>query len=321
MIFKIKRLLIFIFLVFVNPMLLLSQESENAFTLKQAQEYALKNNYQIKNAQLDIDIAKKKVWETTAIGLPQISAEATFQNFIDLPTNLIPAIAFNPAASADEFMELQFGTDYNTTATLSASQLIFDGSYIVGLQAAKTFKEFSINAKKKTDQEIKDAVAQVYHTVLVAEENQKVMEQSYASAETLLKETKALFKEGLTEEQNANQLQLNLTNMENAVNQSKRQVEIAKNLLKFQIGLDLRQHIILIDKLDQLINTENEITILAQEFNFSNHFDYRIIQTNEKLMKLNYRKEKFAFAPSLSAFFSHQQQNMSNQFDAFNGGK
>lgn len=317
MIFRLVTILLFIGGMSAR---LLAQE-ENSFTLKQAQDYALKNNYSVLNAGRDVDAAKKKVWETTAIGLPQVSAEAKFQNFIDLPTSLIPASAFNPLAPEDEFAELQFGTNYNTTATLSASQLIFDGSYIVGLQAAKTYKEFSINNKKKTEQEIKDAVAQAYHTVLVAKENQDVLTQSYQSTETLLNETKAMYKEGLIEAQNVDQFQLNLTNLKISVDQSQRQTEIAKNLLKFQMGIEINNDIELTDNLDLLIEYQGESPLVKQAFNFSNHYDYQLIQTNEKLMKLNYRKEKYAFAPSLAAFFTHQQSNMSNDFDAFNGGK
>jgi outer membrane protein TolC len=224
-------------------------------------------------------------------------------------------------APEGEFAELQFGTDYNNSVSLSASQLIFDGSYIVGLQAAKTYKEFSVLSKKKTDEEIKDAVAQAYHTVLVAIENQQLLEQSKKSTETLMQETKAMYKEGLMEEQNVDQLQLNLSKIENSVNLAIRQIEIAKNLLKFQMGIDIKQSINLSDDLEQLIEGQDEVSIATSQFSFTNHPTYQIIQTNEKLMKLNYRKEKYAFAPSLAAFFSHQQQNMSNDFDAFSGGK
>ena len=323
MIFKLKPILFIsgLLLLGIIPITGFTQEDGNGFSLKQAQDYALKNNYQGLNTQRDIESARKKVWETTAIGLPQVSVEAQFQNFIKLPTSLIPATAFNPNAAEDEYAELQFGTDYNTTASISATQLLFDGSYIVGLQAAKTYKELSVNNKKKTDQEIKDAVAKAYNTVLVAQENQKVLEQSYQSTETLFNETKAMFDAGLTEEQNADQLQLNLTNLKNSVTQATRQVEIAKNLLKFQMGMDISQPIELTDKLDQLIENEDMSTFMNQQLDVSNHVEYQLIQTNEKLMKLNFRKEKYAFAPSIAAFFNHQEQNMSNNFDAFSGGK
>jgi outer membrane protein TolC len=321
MIFKLKTIIILALLLSFKPEFLMAQETNNSYSLKQAQEYAMQHNYQITSSQLDIDIAKKRVWESTSYGLPQVSTEVKFQNFIDLPTNLIPASAFNPLAPEDEFTELQFGTDYNTSATISASQLIFDGSYIIGLKAAKTYKELSIKSKKKTSEEIKDAVAQAYHTVLVASENHKVLEQSSQTITTLLNETKAMFKEGLMEEQNVDQLQLNLTNIENSVSRAKKQVEIAKSFLKFQMGMEIKQNINLLDGLTDLINLDNEGTILEQQFDFSKHSNYQLIQTNEKLMKLLYGKEKYSFAPSISAFFSHQQQNMNNEFDAFSGGK
>ncbi len=322
MIFNYKSAALLFLILVLLPFITEAQENGNSFSLKQAQEYALKNNYSILNASRDIDIAKKKVWETTAIGLPQVMAEAKIQNFIDIPTSLAPASAFNPNAPADELAELQFGLNYNNSATISASQLIFDGSYIVGLQAAKTYKELSINTQKKTEQEVEDLVAQAYYTVLVAAENQKVLQENYESVESLLEGTKKTYKEGLIEEQTVDQLQLNLINLKNAVDQAKRQAEIAQNLLKFQMGLDISQPIELTDDLLLLIETgEESSAVLTQKFEFTSHIDYQLIQTNERLMKLNYRKEKYSFAPSLSAFFSHQQSNMSNDFDAFSGGK
>lgn len=299
-----------------------NKESGTSLSLKQAQEYALQHNYGVINAGRDVDAAQKKVWETTAIGLPQISADASFQNFIELPTSVIPANSFDPTAPADEFAELQFGTDYNTSATLSASQLIFDGTYIVGLQAAKTYKELSINNKIKSEAEMKDVVAQAYHTAVGAIKNHESLKVSHKSAVTILNETKAMLKEGLAEEQDVNQLDLNAKSLENAMNQAKRQVLLAHKMLKFQIGMDIEELITLSDTFESLVEMDTETsTLLSEELTVSNHFDYKLIQTNEKLMRLNYRKEKYAFAPSFSAFFSHSQQNFSNNFDVFSGGK
>lgn len=317
MIFNMKNTLLFTFVLIVS---VLTYGQENNFTLKQAQEYAIAHNYQSINATLDIDAAKKKVWETTAIGLPQVSADVSFTNFLKLPTSVLPANAFNPNAPADDVIGVQFGTDYNTSATLSATQLIFDGSYIVGLQAAKTFKELSINAKKKTDLEIKNAVAQAYHNVLAAKENQKILDSNYISTNDLLVETKAIFEAGLTEEQNVDQLQLNLSNIENLATQAKRQIDIAKMLLKVQMGLDINQSIALSENLEDMVVLDEVNTFLIQKFEFENHIDYQMSETNERLMQLSYNNEKYSFAPSISAFFNHQQQNLTNNFDAFSGG-
>jgi outer membrane protein TolC len=269
---------------------------------------------------MDIEAAKKKVWETTAIGLPQVSAEANFQNFITLPTSLIPASTFNPNAPADEFSELQFGTDYKTTASISASQLIFDGSYIVGLQAAKAFQEISIRTKKKTDLEIINNVALAYHNVLAAIENQQILDSNYQTTNDLLIETKAIYEAGLTEEQNVDQLQLNLSNIESLAAQAKRQIEVSKMVLKIQLGIDISETISLTESLEEMVVLEEVNTFLLEQFKYENHIDYLLSQTNERLMMLSYRNEKYSFAPSVAAFFNHQQQNMNNSFDAFSGG-
>jgi outer membrane protein TolC len=298
----------------------LSIAQDSSYTLKQAQEYALKHNYNVLNAQKDIEIAKKIVWMSTASMLPQVTSEAKMQNFIDLPTSLIPAQSFNPSAPANQLVGVQFGTDYNNSVGVSASQLIFDGSYIVARKSNKAYKEISINNKKKTEQEIKDAVAQAYHTVLIAKENTKILKESQQSIKTLLIETKAMNKEGFIEDQNVDQFELNLTNIINSVNQSNLQYEIAKNLLKIQMGIDIDSTIQISETLDQLIETKEESSLLSQDFNFSNDYNYLIVKGDEKMKRLNFRSEKYSFAPSVSAFFSHQQQNMSNSFDMFSDG-
>ncbi len=300
--------------VFVN-----AQETQQ-FTLEQAQAYALEHNYEKSNADNDLLIAKKQVWETTGIGLPQITAEAKLQNFIDLPTSLVPASAFNPAAPADEYAELQFGTDYNNSVGISATQLLFDGSYLVGLKASKVYKEFAERNVAKTEIQVKEQVAQAYYLSLVADENKKILKESAKTTEDLLNQTTKIYEQGLIEEQNVDQLKLTLTDIKNSLASAERQIIIAKNLLKFQIGYDINSEIVLVDNIDGLLAFKDNENALTTQFDFNNHIDYQIIKTNEKLMKLNWSKEKFSFAPSLVAFFNHQQQNMSNELDMFSGG-
>ena len=302
--------------------LLLGIVSANAqevkqFTLQQAQSYALENNYDKLSADKDVLIAKRKVWETTAIGLPQVNAEGTFQNFIDIPTTLVPANAFNPAAPADQYMALQFGTDYNTTGQVSVSQLLFDGSYIVGLQAAKTYKEFSTKNLEKTERDVNEEVAKAYYLVLIAEENITILKGIAENTESLLEESTKIFDEGLIEEDNVDQLKLTLNDLKNSLSEAERQQSIAKNLLKYQIGMDIKEQIELTDKLESFVNNEGQ-EWLAKEFDFNGHIDYELTLVNQRLKKLSLRREKYSFAPSIGAFLSHQQSNMGNEFNAFN---
>lgn len=297
-----------------------AQETQS-LSLQQAQSYALEHNYDKVSADNDLLIAKKKIWETTGIGLPQVNFEAKLQNFIDIPTSLVPANAFDPNAPADEFAELQFGTDYNNSATISATQLLFDGSYLVGLKASRVYKEYAEKNVAKTEIDVKEEVAQAYYLVLVAEENKKILAEVATTTQKLLDETIKIHEEGLVEEQNVDQLRLTLNDINNSLAEAERQISISKNLLKYQIGYDINGNIELTDNIDQLLEFTNPENVMSNEFDFNNHVDYQMIKVNERLMKLNFNKEKFSFAPSLAAFFSHSQQNMSNDFDAFSGGK
>ncbi len=297
----------------------LAQEQGN-FTLEQAKAYALENNYGNKKSELDITIAKRKVAETRAMGLPQVSAEAKVQKFLDIPVSLAPASSFNPAAPADELTELQFGLEYNNTFGITASQLIFDGSYIVGLQAAKTYKELSINNQIKTEVALKEAVTQAYFTVLVATENTAVLVKSYQSTEQILNETKALYNEGLVEEQNVDQLTLTANELKTAVAIAEGQIRFATKLLKLQMGMDIDSTITLSDGIETFVN-EVSLEPLNKEFNVNNHVDFQLMESNLRLMKLSLRKEKYSFLPSMNVFLSHTQTNMNNQFDMFSGGK
>ena len=106
----------------------------NYFSLEDAINFAMENNYEIINAEKDVEAAKQRVLETTAIGLPQINAFVDYNNNIALPTSLIPGDFFGQPG---EEVEIQFGTKYNATLHASATQLIFSGEYLVGLKAAR----------------------------------------------------------------------------------------------------------------------------------------------------------------------------------------
>lgn len=295
-----------------------SAQSQNSFSLPEAQEFAMKNNLNNQKANLDIAIAIKKIAETRAIGLPQISADGKLQYFYDVPTSLAPAQSFNPNAPADVLTAFSFGVPYTNSAGISASQLIFDGAYIVGLQASKTYKNLSINNQIKTEFELKESVKQAYYTVLVAIVNTEVLIKSLQSTQSILKETQALYEAGLVEEQSVDQLSLSVNELKTAVGVGQGQIDFAGKLLKLQMGVDIDTIILLTDNLEMFIN---EIAPAApREFILSNHIDFKLMENNMKLIQLNLRKEKYSFMPSINVFLNHQQQNMNNKFDAFSGG-
>ncbi|MDQ3191381.1 MAG: TolC family protein [Bacteroidota bacterium] len=318
--YAINLFFICFFLVGVN-----GQNNEEAikgqsFNLEQAIDYALIHNYGIINAKLDVEIAKKQILETTTIGLPQVNGEVNFQNFLNIPTQVLPANAFNPQADANDLVPIRFGTNYTAVAGLTASQLIFDGAYIVGLQASKTYGRLSKNQLSKTQNDIKADVAQAYYSALVAKENILILQQSIGNTEKLFTETSEIYKSGFIEENDVDQLNLLLQNLKNSLQRSERQVDLALQLFKLQIGLEIETPVQLSENLNDILSKINVEELFNKDFQAKNHIDYQLMLNQQNLMQLNLKKEKYSYFPSIGAFLSHQENAFRNEFTFFENG-
>jgi outer membrane protein TolC len=288
-----------------------SQE-KTSFTLDEAIKFALENNYTAINAARDIAAAKKRKWETTTIGLPQINAKVDYQNFLKQPVSLIPAEFFG--GNPGEFAEVAFGTKQTINATATLNQLIFDGSYLVGLQSAKVYLEISENAKVKTDIEIRKAVISAYGNVLLAEESVKVLDDNIENLERNLFETQKTFENGLTEEENVEQLQITLQSLKNNLNKTKRARNVSYRLLNFTMGRSIDAQLNLRDKLELLTLQFLDLNIVKKEFNVENNIDYRIAKNNERSQELLLKLERSYALPSLSAFINGGYSGNNNTF-------
>lgn len=290
-----------------------AQESKESFsfTLKQAIDHAVQNNYSAINANRDIEAAKQKKWETTTIGLPQINGSVNYQNNLQIQQNQI-VVNGQPQTIA-------FG-DYNSMdAKLSLNQLIFDGSYLVGLQSAKTYLQISQYAKVKTTQEIKEIVINSYGNVLLADESVLILEKNKKILEKTLSDTREIYKNGFIEEENVEQLQITLASVNSSLENVKRQKRIALDMLKLILGINLDNELILTDKLDTLTLNNVDLNILKEEFNVSNNIDYQIGQNLLTSKELLLKLEKSKALPSLGAGLNFGSNAFSSRFTLFNG--
>ncbi len=296
-----------------------AQEKQYAFTLDEAVNYALTNNYSVRTAKLDIDAAEKKKWETTTMGLPQINANVDYQSWIKQGITLIPAEFFG--GEQGEFIEVAFGTKQNLNATVTLTQLIFDGSYLIGLQSAKTYLKISELAKEKTDLKIREAVINAYGNVLVAEESIKILERNKAVLQKNLDETKAILENGLAEEQDLQQQQITLSSIDIQLNKAQRLEVISKKMFNLTLGISIDTPVTLTDKLEDLALSASDMNLINSNFDLNNHIDYRIadntVVSNELLVKF----EKSKALPSLGAFvnYSRYANNDNNIFFKNNG--
>jgi outer membrane protein TolC len=287
----------------------------NSFSLDEAINYALSNNYEAINAKRDIAAAKSKKWETTAMGLPQINASLDYQNNFELQKSLIPAQFFG--GNPGEFAEVAFGTKHNMNARTTLSQLLFDGSYIVALQASKTYLKFYQNSKEKTDLEVKEMVINAYGNVLLAEESILILEKNKGILEKTLFDTKETFKNGLIEEENVEQLQITLSTINSNLNNVKRLREIALNMLKISLGLNIEDELKLTDKLDNLAIKNLDAAFSQVEFSASQNIYYQMALNFQEQRNLEFKLQKTKALPSLAAVVNVGYNAFGNQFQFF----
>jgi len=289
-----------------------SQEKTQTFSLQEAIDYALENNRASKNATRDVSAAKERKWETTATGLPQLDAKVDYQNWLKQQVSLLPSefIGGNPG----EFTELAFGTKQSINATVTLNQLLFDGSYLVGLQAAKVFLEISENAKIKTDLEVRKAVINAYGNVLLTEEGLKILEHNRSVLQQNLDETTKIFENGLEEEESVEQLQITLTSIESAFNKTSRLKILAYQMLNITLGLDLNTNISLIDNLQSLTSQNIVLGLLDSEESIENTIDYQIAFNDKTSKELLLKLEKSRALPSLNAFLNGGYAGYSEKF-------
>jgi outer membrane protein TolC len=310
-----KNKIILTFLLLVSLLQAQEQKQNYSFSLQQAIEHAIQNNYAAIRASKDIDAAKQKKWETTAAGLPQISASLDYQNNFELQKSVVPAEFFG--GNPGEFAEVAFGTRHNMVANGRLSQLIFDGSYIVALQASKTYLKYYENAKQKTNTEIREMVINAYGNVLLAEESIAILEKNKATLSKTLSDTEETYKNGLIEEENVEQLQITLATINSNLNNTKRLLDVATKMLKYSLGINLDSELKLTDKLDNLSLSNLDIAFGSTEFSVSNNIDYLMASNFEEQRSLELKLQKSKALPSLAANVNFGYNAFNDQFAFF----
>jgi outer membrane protein TolC len=298
--------------------------SVKKFSLSEAQNYALENNTSIKNKQIDIEISKKKVWETTAIGLPQFNVKGSWQYQFTVPSlemaTLIPVPITQTPDPYDHYHELQYsaielGSKQSTSIDFTFTQLVFSGEYLVGLQASRVFKSLSEKSLEKSIIETKEQIAQTYYLVLVLKRNAEILDSSYINMEKIRLDMEQMYKQGFIEETDFSQISLTTLNIKNGLISINRQKNVAMNLLKLQMGLPFESEIELTDKLEDFLNESEFVAISLQEFSIDKNIDFQLLTVQEDLTRLSMQREKSKLLPSIAAFYRHQEQINAPEFN------
>jgi outer membrane protein TolC len=327
------QLYIFLFcLSWAIPTKAQQKDTVATFTLNQAISYAQQHQLSIANAKIDEQIAKNTVKQTIGIGLPQLSASADFNDFLKMPTSIFPDFisplvykAFtdnnvkdgngNPITMPPGLggsTPVQFGTKFTSSGSLQLTQLLFDGSYLVGLQASKTYKELSVKNTTRTKIETTVAVTKAYYSVLVSNEQLALVDANIDRLKKTLNDTEQLFKNGFVEKIDVDRLTvLNnnlLTERENVI----RLLALNVNLLKFQMGMTIGSKLSLTDQITT-INIDST-PVLNDGQAYSKRIEYSLLQTQQKLNELDVKRYKSLFLPTLAAFGNTSANFQDNKF-------
>jgi len=271
-----------------------AQKKHYDFSLQEAISFALDSSYTSLNANKEVAKALKKKWETTAAGLPQINAQGTYQYFPNIPTSVFELNGQQIVAN--------FGTTYAASGALTLSQLIFDGSYLVGLEAASVFVDYTNTQKEKQDLKVVEGITNAYGGVLLIEESRKVLEENISLLRNNLSELKQLYQVGFTEEENIEQLQITLLQLENQLRSTERLLDISQQMLKLSLGISINDTLVLKDKLEQLTSDSLAINLQDQAFDITKNNDYKLSELLVDQRSLELKLEKAKALPSLAAY-------------------
>jgi len=279
------------------------------FSLQEAVDYAQRNQSSIQNAKIDEEIASNTVKQTIGIGLPQLNGNLNFNDFLTIPTNLLPGEFFGQPGTQ---VPVRFGVKYQSSFGLELNQLLFDGTYLVGLQASKTYKELSSKSLRRSRIETAVSVSKAYYSVLVSNEQLSLLDANLVRLKKSLNDTKALYANGFVEKIDVDRLTVLNNNLETERENVIRLLDLNVNLLKFQMGMSIQSKLTLKDTIAglQVVQT----FAVSDTSSYKNRIEYSLLETQKKLNELDLKRYKSQFLPSMSAFGSTSQSLQSNNF-------
>ena len=282
------------------------------FSLQDCINYAYEHQDTVLNAKLDIKSAEYKVKETTGIGLPQISGSASFTDYVKIPTTLIPGQFFGQPAGT--FIPVQFGVKYQSALGLNLSQLVFDGSYLVGLKASRTYKELSQRSYTRSKIDANVNVTKAYYQVLVSNEQIKLLDADINQLKQQVDQTVAQNKQGFVELVDVQRIQVQYNNLLTTRENTVRLLALNYQLLKFQMGMPVNDELLLTDKLESIQMADNTASVATDTSFYHNRIEYNLLETSKKLNELDLENKKANFYPKLTFNANYNSSYQNNSF-------
>jgi outer membrane protein len=296
-----------IIITILSLMLFKTAFSQDKLTLdlEAAREYALTYNRTIKNSGLAVDQSQEKLWETIAAGLPQVNATTDYSNAMGAKIK----IQFDENMPATE-IPIKPASNFN----LQLGQLIFNGSYLVGIQTAKLAQKLSEKSLVKTEQDVISQVTESYYLILASEESLEILRTNTRNMQEIYNKTEPLVKVGMLEKVELDQLSVQVNSLDNAVRSAERQLEMAKNLLRVQLGVSADTELELTQSLSDFMKA-NMTTDSGSDFDPDQNIDYQLLEMQEDITEKQVVMQKASYLPTISGYYNFTKKILKPAFD------
>lgn len=299
-----KQLILILLMAFLVQGILAQEKL--SIDLNQAKEHALKHNKQVLNSELAIERSQEQLWEAISNGLPQVDATADYNNSLGAEISIQFAEGQSPS---------QIPIDPTSSFNLQVGQLIFSANYLVGVKTAKLYKQLSEKNQVKTEQDILRQVVDNYHLVLVSQETLNILRENASNLEEIYNKTEPMVKFGMTEKVELDQLLVQLNSLKNTVKSSERQLEMAKNMLRLQLGVSAETELELTERLDEVLKQKKFLDEDTGLFNVTDNIDFQLMMTQEEVQKKQVDQQKANYLPTLSGYYSFTHKILEPAFD------
>lgn len=289
----------------------LQAQESTSMTLDECISYALENSERGKVTSLEKEIAAAEVRKTIGTGLPQVEITSGVNYNYEVQQSLVDFSNFDPSVPPGTEGAIAFGQAYDGNMNLSLRQLIFDGSFFVGLQASRTYQELSTKEHIKTEIDIVEAVSKAYYSVLINEERVELLQKNYQRLDSLLRDTRAMNEAGFAEKIDVDRLRVNSNNLKVELDKLTQYLDITSKMLKFQMGMDLNQELTLSQTLDDL---SPERVLGVDGFSYGDRIEFSQLETNEELVKLDMKNNRVQYLPKLYAQFNYGANSAAPDF-------
>lgn len=282
----------------------LAAQGPVSLSLQQAMDQAAKQSYTVQYSALEAQKADARVKEILGVGLPQVTATGGLNNYLKVPTQLIP----NFFAPEPKLLKFEFGIPWTLSGGVQLTQLLFDGSYLVGLQATRELKDQAGLNLEKAQHDARNQAAKAYYAVLAAEEGARLIGEGIPLLEKSATDAQAMLDQGFMESTDVDRITIQLADARNKQRNLQQQANVARAYLNLVLGLPSGTPVTLADPLPGLMADPAEQALATQPLDMGRHIAQRQATTQSGLAQLEVRHQKAAYLPSLAGFINYQQQ-------------